>query len=121
MEIKQGMYVRTKDGELFQCLMINIDESNPSLNRFMNEWGNMIMFDEIEGEPSYDIFDLIKPGDYVNGRLVYQVGYNFMDDLVLKMSDSNYNDFIYPKDVKTIVTKEQFEHAVYEVKHESTN
>ena len=46
---------------------------------------------------------------------VYQVGYNFVDDFVLKMSESNYDNFIYPDEIETIVTKEQFEQIKYKV------
>ena len=59
MKLEENMYVRTKDGEIHKCLLIYIDDNNPTLNRFMNEWGYMIMFDEIKGEPSHNIIDLI--------------------------------------------------------------
>lgn len=51
----------------------------------------------------------------MNGRKVYQVGFNFQDDFVLKMSESNYEDFIYPNEIKSILTKEQFENAIYNI------
>lgn len=61
------------------------------------------------------LIDLVEVEDYVNGRKVYQVGYNFQDCYVLKMSKSNYEDFIYPNDIKSIVTKESFEQISYKV------
>jgi hypothetical protein len=51
----------------------------------------------------------------VNGRKVYQVGYNFQDDFVLKMSESNYEDFIHPSEIKSILTKEKFEKETYNI------
>jgi len=55
----------------------------------------------------------------VNGSKVYQVGYNFQDDLVLKMNINeklrDYEDFIYEDDIKDIVTKEMFNQVKYEV------
>jgi len=65
--------------------------------------------------PSFNIVDLIEEGDYVNGRKVYQVGYNFQDDFVLKMSKSNYDDFIYSNEIETIVTKEQMKQIEYKI------
>lgn len=52
MKLKEGMIVKTKDGEIHECLDIYIDNNNPKLNRFMDEWGNIVMFDEIE---SYEV------------------------------------------------------------------
>lgn len=77
---------------------------------FQGEYGK----DEIINH-SYNIIDLIEVGDYVNGRKVFQAGYNFQDDYVLKMSESDYEDFIYKKDIKSIVTKEMFENMEYKI------
>lgn len=120
MEIKQGMYVRTKDGELFQCLMISIDENNPSLNRFMNEWGNMIMFDEIDGEPSFDIAELVRVGDYVNGKPVVHK-YYIKGDSIFLIKLFGGKCIHSSKHIESVVTKEMFNGCKYEVQHESTN
>jgi len=126
MEIKEGMHVRTKDGELYKCVIIHIDNNNPSLNRFMNEWGNMIMFDEIDGEPSYNIIKLLRPDDvvtliseYCKGD-VYRVIEAYDDKAVVDCFGVVYMT-IYNHDIESVVTKEQFKRAAYEVKHESTN
>ena len=123
MEIKEGMYVRTKDGELHKCAIIHIDNNNPLLNRFMNEWGNMIMFDKIDGEPSFDIIKLLKPGDLVTLTSeycedeIYRVIEAYDDMAVVDCFGDGYMN-IYNHDVKSVVTKEQFEDMMYEVNHE---
>lgn len=109
MKLETGMYVRTKDDEICKCLNIFIDDNNSKLNRFMNEWGNMIMFDEIKGEPSHNIIDLIEVGDYVNGRIVKQ---NYFDDI--KYLPSEIKEKIN-RGIKSIVTKEQIEGMSYKL------
>lgn len=64
---------------------------------------------------SKNIIDLIQVGDYVNGRKVYQVGYNFQDDFVIKFSRSSYEDFIYPNEIKEILTKEMYNQNLFKV------
>ena len=124
MKLEVGMFVRTKVGEICKCLLIYIDDNNQTLNRFMNEWGNMIMFDEIKGEPSHNIIDLIEVGDYVNGKLVKQLplckndfiygeavdGIKPVIGVVGTPIEDNKDGF-----VKSIVTKEQFEQMQYKV------
>ena len=102
MELKEGMYVR-RYGEIIKLNEFSLD-FRPQKNTYDDE------------KASYNIIDLIEVGDYVNGRKVYQVGYNFQDDFVLKMSESNYEDFIYPNEIKSIVTKEQFKSMAHKIK-----
>lgn len=123
MEIKEGMYTRTKDGELHKCVIIHIDNNNPSLNRFMNEWGNMIMFDEIEGEPSFDIIKLLKPDDIVTLTSKYCEGeiyrvINVYDNIAVVDCFMDGSMHIDNDDIKSVVTKEQFEKCTYEVNHD---
>ena len=73
-------------------------------------------FDDILGA-SYNIIDLIEVGDYVNGE---KVGY--VDDCEGAMREYYY-DYEDPsvdighlfEEIKSIVTKEQFEGAKYEI------
>jgi hypothetical protein len=71
MELKEDMFVRDNCGEIHYCIGVFIDENNPKLNRFENEYGNITMMSDIVGEPSYRVMDLIRVGDlvetYVNG------------------------------------------------------
>lgn len=115
MELKPNMYVRTKDGEIFKCLNIIVDNNNPKLNRFINEWGNMIMFDEIL-KASHTLLGnneepcLIEVGDYVNGERVINI---MKKHKYLEVSDEEI--VIDEKNIKSIVTREQFEQMQYKV------
>ena len=133
MELKVGMYVRNENGiskylGLGKDVLTN-DESN-QFKHYANQhlfdrnifdvghdWGDTLSDEEfknidkyIEKEPSYDVIDLIEVGDYVNGRL-------FHNELVWA---TNYGwigiDELEERDIKSIVTKEQFASVKYEVK-----
>lgn len=112
--MKIGDYVRTKKG----ILKIRDDRPFKDDKNKLNyltygDYTCVLKENIIKSSPN--IIDLIQKDDFVNSRKVYQVGYNFQDDYVLKMSDSNYDDFIYPNEIKSIVTKEQFESMEYKV------
>ena len=105
-----------------------------------HDWGDTLSDEEfknidkyIEKEPSYDVIDLIEVGDYVNGYKVVRIFTNvFNNQKVLvcsqneKEEDFDYSDdisdymsdefiHIYNEDIKSIVTKEQFNSVKYEV------
>ena len=128
MKLEVGMYVRTKEGFIAKIQYIDEDsggiDCDSSVKTMYEEhysclWGSEVK--ELVVKASHNLLGndkepcLIDAGDYVNGRKVYQVGYNFADEFVLKMSKSNYEDFIYPNEIETIVTKEQFESMSYKV------
>ncbi len=129
MELKLNMYVRTKHYGLFKILKI-IKENSKTL--FFKKQGHTVVIadknnsieEEIIGEPSYDIIDLIEAGDYVNGYLV--IDNDIKDNLNEKyiqcgyIENNQYEDecvvtTFYNKDIKSIVTKEQFESMAYKV------
>jgi len=71
---------------------------------------------------SPNIIDLIEVGDYVNGCRVYELGENCIY-VGYKCFKTKFNDeeeyiyqTIYKEDIKSIVTKEQFEAIKYEIK-----
>ena len=122
LELRKNMYIRTNEGIR---KILNEFEEDYELNRCLHYCypeGHDLYKEDLEDdedkilkEPSFNVIDILEEGDYVNGRKVYQVGYNFQDDFVLKMSKSNYDDFIYPNEIETIVTHEQFEQMAYKV------
>lgn len=134
-KLEIGMYVRTYEGYIAKLIekkqrQIYMATAHPKFDYIFDGqvWDSRCTDGdcddhEIAGEvinntiteASFDIIDLIKEGDYVNGRKVYQIGYNFLDDYVLKMSESNYEDFINPGEIKEIITKESFERERYVV------
>ena len=122
MKIEKGMYVRTKNGIIAKCTEVKVNRN--MFDRIIFENGYYIdwEFIDIPKEQSvieianFDIIELINPGDYVNGKEVIVAGYNIYDDwCVTIISDDGCNDYIYPKEIKSIVTKEQFESMSYVV------
>jgi hypothetical protein len=112
-----GEYGRTENGEIIKYVNLQYSDGTPANFKLLvknNVVTNDRFYEKIV-KHSKNIIDLIEVGDYVNGRKVYQVGFNFQDDFVLKMSESNYENFIYPNEIKSIVTKEQFKVVEYEV------
>ena len=119
MKLEVGMYVRFNYHRVTVPIQISkIKEKHyEDIERYyyyLTDNGLVISEAQIL-KASHNIIELIEVGDYVNGRKVYQVGYNFQDEYVLKMSESNYEDFIYPNEIKSIVTKEMFANAEYRV------
>ena len=68
---------------------------------------------------NYDILDLIQVGDYVNGSKVVNINYdlNYNEDIVESITIFDYsiegNDILHNEQIKSIVTKEQFESMKY--------
>lgn len=124
MELKEGMYVRTKNlgGSIEKIIEIIPKEKTPDLKtRYITdvsrEHGLKITDDYIIGEPSYNLIDLIEVGDYVNGKRVYNIsivdGLKYLDvEVEDYLSDT---PFINADQITSIVTKEQFESVKYKV------
>ena len=64
---------------------------------------------------SPNIIDLIEVGDYVNGYKVLNV-LDFNDNSKMISLEKIYDNKIAEEDIKSIVTKEQFESMEYKVK-----
>lgn len=124
MKLEEGMYVRTKKGMMAK--IISKEDVSGSLHKeeivFILDNGNRLALNSRKViKARYNIIDLIEAGDYVNGYLVKDIDYAF-DDVVMNNKnarrvpyiDCNKNNYI--KDIKSIVTKEQFESMKYEVK-----
>ena len=60
---------------------------------------------------SHNIIDLIEVGDYVNGNEIYKISW---DSLGLILETTDYFK-LREKDIKSILTKEQFESLEYKV------
>ena len=105
MKLEVGMYVRTKDGYVSQYRYYDTTNMGkllciPLSNRTFANIEDII-------KASHNIIDLIEVGDYVNGYYVEDVLKTFVNVAVV----SNYfqSPTIYEKNIKSIVTKEQFE------------
>ena len=125
--IKEGMYVRTNNGYIGKVVeIVYINEEK----RYSLDSTDIYLFadEDIIGEPSYDINDLIEVDDYINGSKVIRIGCKLLGPIIDGVEMDIYNgietehEFIkYVEDIKSVLTKEQFKRAAYEVKHESTN
>ena len=69
------------------------------------------------GTVSENIIDLIEVGDYVNGHLIVNEIYGEDDNELYFEIEGGFNKakYIGEKDIKSIVTKEQFESIEYKV------
>lgn len=133
MELKEGMYVRTKQGyiakfkkydEIFNILRFETPIFLRSWmpcdymqkDRFMNRYFS---------KASYNIIDLIEVGDYVNGYKVLEIYTNIAKEKTLSIQTEykSKDDMSLPyeipcvtnKNIKSIVTKEQFSSMEYKV------
>ena len=119
MELKEGMYVRTKKG-IGRVTEYTKHESWGYIVKVLGQYScythtsNGELSDVIKA--SDNPIDLIELGDYVNGKEVTEV---------IRDKEGNVTDIVYTEEVegqsysllpiKNIVTKEQFNYAKYEV------
>ena len=119
MELKEGMYVRTKEGLIDKviidykgcCNSINCNCKHVSCKHNYYD-------EEIIIKASDNIIDLIEIGDYVNGYLVTGFDYQYSSNKKVVFSNVRLDGTgikIPAKDIKSVVTKEQFESIKYEV------
>lgn len=134
MELKEGMYVRTKYNDFCDMVAIRkIDEIDDDgsfwidgyiIDTFGDEQ-NKLHEEDIEFA-SEDIVNVIKPGDYVNGERVIALKKDISERDIHMNSKDNFifvdydlaNNWYYGIDtdkIKSIVTKEQFALMEYEV------
>ena len=106
MKLEVGMYVRTKNGEIGKIRVI-IDNmvfinTNQYYSTVVKASHNLLGNDE---EPS-----IIGRGDYVNGEEVYGL-YEYNGKRYVDVDRVCYSE----EDIKSILTKEQFESMSYKV------
>lgn len=102
MKPEVGMYARIKEGKIFKINETNVVGKNYYLD--IRETREII-------KASYNIIDILEVGDYVNGNEIYRINW---DSLGLILETTNYSK-LREKDIKSIVTKEQFEQMAYKV------
>ena len=137
MIIEEGMYVRTLKG-----IAKIIDRKLDPNDYYFQCWVTdrfLCICDDTEYlcdsdilKASYNIIDLIEVGDYVNGYKIdyinlncespflrsnqpYRVDNTLYRTLIEKGKDYNQPLHFYEEDIKSIVTKEQFNSMKYEV------
>lgn len=131
MELKEGMYVRTKYNDFCNMVAIRkIDEFDDDGSFWIDDYiidtygdeQNKLHEEDVEFA-SEDIVNVIKPGDYVNGYLVTAVSKDVYGETIVfvgqrLIEEAGYYRSYYSKDIKTIVTKEQFENMAYKIEKE---
>lgn len=120
IEIKVGDYIRTKDG-----IIDRTERYSYNCNVWHCENGMWIDECETVGTPisdivkcSQNIIDLIEEGDYVNGIKVLattRFSENEIGICIYKNSEEMTCIILKKEDIKSIVTKEQFEKAEYKI------
>ncbi len=110
MKLEVGMYVRTKRGQIGKIVTIGRDNIAIEFNGM---WQDIVLKENII-KSSFNIIDLIKIGDYVNGHRVILVNDTFTYASVNVETSVEATCEIIPKNnIKSIVTKEQFEKMSY--------
>lgn len=125
-ELKEGLYIRTKDKNNSQYIRKIVDLPKDTRN------GSIVVDKYIHNvkwvskknvlKTSENIIDLIEVGDYVNGKKVVFI--DEYDRVAVDENDIKTRDVegryeflaIKKEDIKSIVTKEQFNSMKYEVK-----
>lgn len=112
MELKEGRYVRTKQGEIHKIKSIN-EEYIEYENGFGVPYD---LKDYYIVKTSNNIIDLIEDGDYVNGVEVIDKEFDNFNEEYLQCGVGDYVICTYKtKEIKSIVTKEQFKSISYKV------
>ena len=114
MKLEVGMLVRTKQGTIEK--IIDKYEAPYGYKVIVNEDCRFKHYEHNYikhiSKASYNIIDLIEVGDYVNG---YKVTHRTKS--LLGFEDGQDGDwYLSNENIKTIVTKEQFESCMYKVK-----
>ena len=115
LKIEEGMYVRTEKGEIKKVFQYNKQEDNLiwcTLNCHATIKSSIV-------KASHNIIDLIGVGDYVNDYKILEIVKGFkviVDKLELNTRDGNYYLKQFTNnEIKSIVTKEQYENNCYKV------
>lgn len=126
MELKEGMYVRTRQGiaKMVERPRICVVVYNDRKVIYVDENGypistsfSLFVFEDEISKASFNIIDLIEVGDYVNGVKVTNCEPVDKIDTERYIGFGNYDYYIHEsKDIKSVVTKEQFNSIKYEVK-----
>ena len=139
MKIEVGMYVRTENGIIEKINQIYDRHTTDNIVVWLNGYGDgkSVFIDDFEEikfqsinsrgfikkEPSFDIIDLIEVGDYVNGsRVVYfmideekSINEGIDEKIGVVVEEEWEGKKYLTKDIKSIVTKEQFESMSYKI------
>lgn len=108
LELRENMYVRTKDGIIDKILKLN-----KSYVKGVSQKDELYAYD-IDNivKASYNIIDILEVGDYVNGVEVINIDDEWitMSDMQVPILKSIANGMI-----KSVITHEQMEQMAYKM------
>lgn len=114
LELKENMYVRTKDGYISQYKYYDYDIGEGLIGKLLCIPLNNGTFANIENikKFSYSIIDILEVRDYVNGVEVINIDDEWitMSDMQVPILKSIANGMI-----KSVITHEQMEQMAYKV------
>ena len=115
LKIEEGMYVRTKKGEIKKILQYDEQKNNLmwcTLNHCATIKSSII-------KASYNIIDLIEVGDYVNGYSVIEKPYSYLGIKFISLdTDTSWGwgkGEMPAENIKSVLTREQFNNEKYVV------
>ena len=116
MKLEVGQFARLKSGYI--CKIININDFREPNMKYGVEASYLrdIMFigDEDILKASHNIIDLIEVGDYVNGHKVLNIEQYQIEVESSAIENETWEEIEF-YEIKSIVTKEQFEQMAYKV------
>ena len=124
-EIEVNEYVRLARNQGINKIIDIYDKKYELETDIANEWGEFTCIleeyqlkDEIINHSKH-LIDLIEVGDFVNGYRVISVDYDVTNDttecIELDLNSNYQYNFISIRQIKTILTKEQFDANCYKV------
>ena len=112
MELKEGMFVRTKKGTIYDCY-VSEQMGKPIYYPKTSETNGYIDWNEVY-KKSKNIIDILEVGDYVNGVQVIDKEIDNVNEKYLQCGVGDYVICIYnSNEIEDIVTKEQFKAMEY--------
>lgn len=120
-ELRENMYIRTKDGIIAKVDYIDDDTIffDKDLYRTYGDGIDFLEKDNLERivKASYNIIDVLEVGDYVNG---YKIGYiddckGAMREFYYDYENSNEDVGHWEEDIKSVITHEQIEQISYRI------
>lgn len=113
--IRKDDYVRLNTGEIVK--VIGVKENNVNKKAIYYGFYDTDWFDSSAVENfSEDIIDIIEEGDYVNGMEVLDIykPRDLWEPIEIRVN-SRYTNYLISDEIKTILTKEQYEANCYKV------
>lgn len=108
LDLKVGNYIRTTSGKIQKIISLYDTGDVFTNTHSCIKQENIIL-------SSNNIIDLVKVGDYVNGIPVFIDEEGYLCQTRVNADDEVYYETLKVKNIKSIVTKEQFEKISYEV------